>query len=332
MKTVLNFPALIQAFFTDRLIAQRNASPNTIAAYRDTFRLLFEYARKQLRKAPSALTLEDLNSSFIGAFLDHLEHDRGNGARSRNARLAAIHSFFRYVAYQLPEHSLFVQRVLAIPGKKHERALVEYLTEEESNALVDAPDRRTFSGRRDHVLMLVGIQTGLRVSELTGLSCGDVTFGAGAHVRCVGKGRKARCTPLTRSIAAVVKAWIKERDAQPEDPLFPNCRGGHLSTDGVQFILSKHVTVAQRQSSSLKAKRVSPHVLRHTAAMNLLHAGADPATIALWLGHERLETVSIYVQADLAAKENILAKSTTPEGKTNRFRPDDALMAFLKGL
>ena len=332
MKTVLNFPALLQAFFTDRLIAQRNASPNTIAAYRDTFRLLFEYARKQLRKGPSALTLEDLNSSFIGAFLDHLEHDRGNGARSRNARLAAIHSFFRYVAYQLPEHSSSVQRVLAIPGKKHERALVEYLTEEESNALVDAPDCGTFTGRRDHALMLVGIQTGLRVSELTGLTCGDVTFGTGAHVRCVGKGRKARCTPLTRSIAAIVKAWIKERDAQPEDPLFPNCRGAHLSTDGVQFILSKHVAVAQQKRSSLKAKKISPHVLRHTAAMNLLHAGADPATIALWLGHERLETVSIYVQADLAAKEEILAKSTTPDGKPNRFRPDDALLAFLKSL
>ncbi len=332
MKTVLNFPALLQAFFTDRLIAQRNASPNTIAAYRDTFRLLFEYARKQLRKTPSALTLEDLNSSFIGAFLDHLEHDRGNGARSRNARLAAIHSFFQYVAYQLPEHSSFVQRVLAIPGKKHERALVEYLTEEESNALVDAPDRGTFSGRRDHALMLVGIQTGLRVSELTGLCCGDVAFGTGAHVRCVGKGRKARCTPLTRSIDAVVKGWIKERDAQSADPLFPNCRGGHLSTDGVQFILTKHVTVAQQQCPSLKEKKISPHVLRHTAAMNLLRAGADTTTIALWLGHERLDTVNIYVQADLSTKEKILAKTAAPDGKVRRFRPDDALLAFLKGL
>ena len=332
MKTVLTFPALLQAFFTDRLIAQRNASPNTIAAYRDTFRLLFDYARKQLGKAPAALTLEELNSAFIGAFLAHLERDRNNSARTRNARLAAIHSFFQYVAYQLPEHSSLVQRVLAIPGKKHERALVEYLSEKECNALVDAPDRGTFTGRRDHALMLVGIQTGLRVSELTGLSCGDVAFGTGAHVRCVGKGRKARCTPLTRSIATVVKAWIKERDAQPQDPLFPNCRGGHLSTDGVQFILTKHVTVAQQQCPSLKEKNVSPHVLRHTAAMNLLHAGADPATIALWLGHERLDTVSIYVHADLAAKEQILAKIATPEGKTNRFRPDDALLAFLKSL
>ncbi len=332
MKHALNFPALLQAFFTDRLIAQRNASPCTIAAYRDSFRLLFRYAREQLGKAPSALTLDDLNSPFIGAFLNHLEQDRGNSARSRNARLAAIHSFFRYVAYQLPEQSSSVQRVLAIPGKKHERALVEYLTKDETSALLDAPDRKTFAGRRDYALMLVGIQTGLRVSELTGLCCRDVTFGTGAHVRCVGKGRKARCTPLTQSIAIAVKAWLKERHPQSDDPLFPNRRGGQLSTDGVQFILTKHVAVARQQCSSLKAKKVSPHVLRHTAAMNLLHAGADTATIALWLGHERLDTVSIYVAADLAAKERILAKTATPEGKTSRFRPDDALLAFLKGL
>jgi site-specific recombinase XerD len=332
MKLALNFPALLQTFFTDRLIALRNASPNTIAAYRDTFRLLFDYAREQLGKAPSALTLEDLNSSFIGAFLEHLERDRGNSARSRNARLSAVHSFFHYVAYQLPEHSSLVQRVLAIPGKKHERALVEYLNEDETNALLDAPDRSTFTGRRDHALMLIGIQTGLRVSELTGLCCRDVVFGTGAHVRCVGKGRKARCTPLTQSVAIVVKAWIKERDAEPQDPLFPNRRGGRLSSDGVQFILTKHVTAAEPQCSSLREKKVSPHVLRHTAAMNLLHAGGDPATIALWLGHERLETVNVYVQADLARKEEILAKTTTPEGKTNRFRPDDALLTFLKSL
>jgi integrase/recombinase XerD len=332
MKSYLNFPALLQAFFTDRLIAQRNASPHTIAAYRDTFRLLFDYAREQLGKAPSVLTMEDLNSSFIGAFLDHLERDRGNSARSRNARLAAVHSFFLYAAYHLPEHSSLVQRVLAIPGKRYERALVDYLNKDEANALADAPDRSTFSGRRDHALIVVGIQTGLRVSELTSICCGDVTFGTGAHVRCVGKGRKARCTPLTQSIAAVVKAWIKERDAQPYDPLFPNRRGGHLSTDGVQFILTKHVTVAQQHCPSLEEKKISPHVLRHTAAMNLLHAGADTAAIALWLGHERLDSVNVYVNADLVAKEKVLARTAMPEGKASRFRPDDALMAFLKGL
>jgi site-specific recombinase XerD len=332
MKQELNFPALLQAFFTNRLIAQRNASPNTIAAYRDTFRLLFNYATKRLGKAPSALTLEDLNSSFIEAFLNHLEQERRNSKRSRNARLAAIHSFFHYAAYQLPEHGSLVQRVLAIPGKKHERALVEHLTEEESNAILDAPDRRTRAGRRDYGLILLGVQTGLRVTELTGLSCGDIAFGTGAHVRCLGKGRKARCTPLTQSVAAVIKAWISERHAQPSDPLFPNRRGGRLSTDGVQFILKKHVAAAQQRCPSLKEKKISPHVLRHTTAMNLLHAGADVATIALWLGHERLETVHIYVVADLAAKERILAKTSTPGGKPKRFHPDDKLLAFLKSL
>jgi len=332
MKLALDFPTLLQAFFTNRLMEQLNASAHTIAAYRDTFRILFDYAQNHLGKAPSALTLEDMNSSFIGQFLNHLEQDRGNNARSRNARLAAIHSFFRYVAYQLPEHSSLIQRVLAIPGKKHERALVEYLTEEETGAILDAPDRSTFTGRRDYALMLVGIQTGLRVSELTGLCCHDVIFGVGAHIRCLGKGRKARCTPLTKSVAAVVKAWIKERRSQPDDPLFPNRRGGSLSTDGVQFILTKHVTAAHRQCPSLKQKKVSPHVLRHTAAMNLLHAGGDVATIALWLGHERLDTVHVYVQADLAMKEEILAKTATPKGKAKRFCPDDALLAFLKSL
>ena len=332
MKHILGFPALLQAFFTDRLLAQLNASAHTVAAYRDTFRLLFGYAQKHLGKAPSALTLEDLNSSFIGAFLDHLERDRGNSARSRNARLAGIHSFFRYVAYQLPEHSSLVQRVLAIPGKKHERALVEYLTKEETSALLDAPDRRTFAGRRDYALIIVAIQTGLRVSELIGLCCRDVTFGTGAYVRCLGKGRKTRCTPLTQSVATVLKAWIKEQHGQPDAPLFPNRRGGQLSADGVQFILAKHVTVARQQCPSLKEKKVSPHVLRHTAAMNILHAGGDTASIALWLGHERLDTVHIYVAADLAAKEEILAKTATPEGKAKRFRPDDTLLAFLKSL
>lgn len=332
MKLASHFPALLQAFFTDRLMAQRNASPHTIAAYRDTFRLLFEHAQAQLNRPPSTLRLEDLDCSFIGGFLDHLERQRGNTVRSRNARLAAIHSFFRYAAYQLPEHGALVQQVLAIPRKKHERALVEYLTKEEAHALLHAPDRNTVGGRRDYALLLFAIQTGLRVSELTALSCSDVTYGAGAHVRCLGKGRKARCTPLTPSIAAVIRAWMGEQQATPESPLFPNRRGGRLSADGVHFILSKHVAAAQRRCPSLEQKRVSPHVLRHTAAMNLLHAGADTASIALWLGHERLDTVHVYVHADLRAKEKILAKTATPDGEARRFRPDDALLAFLKGL
>jgi len=332
MKIGCDFPALLQTFFTDRLMAQRNASPHTIAAYRDTFRLLFAYAQEQLGKPPSALTLEDLDTSFIGIFLDHLEHERRNTARSRNARLAAIRSFFRYAAYQLPEHSSLVQRVLSLPSKKHQRTLIEYLTEEETKALLDAPDRHTWAGRRDYALLLVAIQTGLRVSELCGLCCRDVTMGTGAHLRCLGKGRKMRCTPLTRSVVAVLKSWLKEQGNQSTDPLFPNHRGGQISADGVQFILAKHTAVALLQCPSMKEKKISPHVLRHTAAMNLLHAGADTATIALWLGHENLETVHIYVEADLARKQKILAKTAAPTGSVKRFRPDDALLAFLKGL
>lgn len=332
MNIECSFPALLQTFFTDRLMAQRDASPHTIAAYRDTFRLLFAYAREHLDKPPSALTLEDLDSSFIGRFLDHLEQARHNGARSRNARLAAIRSFFRYAAYQLPEHSSLVQRVLAMPGKKYQRTLIEYLTEEETTAILDAPDRRTWSGRRDYALLLVAIQTGLRVSELSGLCGRDVTLGTGAHLQCLGKGRKMRCTPLTRSVAAVLKAWLKEQDNPSSDPLFPNHKGAHISTDGVQYILAKHTAVARLQCPSLKKKKVSPHVLRHTAAMNLLHAGADPATIALWFGHENLETVHIYVEADLVVKQKILAKTAAPKGSVQRFRPDDALLTFLEGL
>lgn len=332
MKIGNDFPSLLQAFFTDRLMAQRNASPHTIAAYRDTFRLLFGYAQEHLGKPPSALTLEELDSSFIGDFLDHLEHTRGNGARSRNARLAAIRSFFRYAAYQLPEHSSLVQRVLAMPSKKHQRALVEFLTEQESRALLDAPDRRTWSGRRDYALLLVAIQTGLRVSELTGLHCCDVAFGTGAHLRCLGKGRKMRCTPLTRSVATVLSAWMKEQSSQPSEPLFPNRKGEKLSADGAQFILNKHTSIARQQCPSMEEKKVSPHVLRHTAAMNLLQAGADTSTIALWLGHENLETVHMYVEADLAMKQKILSKTAVPTGTVKRFRPDDVLLAFLKGL
>ena len=332
MKADSCFSSLLQAFFTDRLMEQCNASPHTIAAYRDTFRLLLSYAQQRLGKPPSDLSLHQLDSDFIGAFLRHLEQDRGNSPRSRNARLAAIHSFFRYVAYQVPEHSALVQRVLAIPRKKHERVQIEYLTEEECRALLNSPDRTTWSGRRDLALLLVAIQTGLRVSELTGLRCGDVSLRTGAHVRCTGKGRKSRCTPLRPQVVTVLKAWLDERGADPTDPLFPNRRRGTLSPDGVQFILTKHVVAAVQKCPSLKEKTVTPHVLRHTAAMNLLHAGADTATIALWLGHERLDTVHVYVQADLAAKQRILEKTSAPGVRAKRFRPDDSLLAFLKVL
>jgi integrase/recombinase XerD len=332
MKIASDFQTLLQAFFTDRLMAQCHASPHTIAAYRDTFRLLLAFAQDHLGKAPSALTLDDLNSSFIGNFLEHLEQQRKNATRSRNARLAAIHSFFRYAAFRTPDHSALIQRVLAMPAKRHERALIDYLSEAETEALLNAPDRQTWAGRRDYALLMVAIHTGLRVSELCGLCGRDLVRGASAHVRCLGKGRKERCTPLSRVAAQVVGTWMDEQCTPPDGPLFPNRSGGRLSVDAVQLLLAKHVAAARQKCPSMNDKRISPHVLRHTTAMNLLHAGASIAVIALWLGHEQLETTQIYVHADLTMKERILAKTAPHGSRMQRFRPGDSLMAFLKAL
>lgn len=326
-----NFPTLLQAFFTDRLIGQRSASPHTIAAYRDTFRLLLRYAHAKLGKCPSNLQLEDLNAPFIGAFLEHLEKG-GVCAASRNVRLAAIRSFFHYLAFQQPGYAALVQRVLAIPRKRQDRALVEYLSRLESEALLAAPDHSTWSGRRDHALLHLTVQTGLRVSELVGLRCEDIRLGVGAHVRCEGKGRKERCTPLTKETVKVMKAWCRERAGAAAEPLFPSARGRTLSADGVQYLLAKHVNTARQLCPSLQTKRVSPHVLRHTAAMDLLQAGVDLALIALWLGHESVETTQIYLSADMAMKEKILAKTRPVKAPAGRFRPDDDLMEFLKNL
>lgn len=302
MRNSNHFPGLLEGFFTDRLMRERRVSPNTIASYRDTFRLLLKFAQRQLKNAPSKLNLENLDAPFISEFLDHLERDRGNSARSRNVRLAAIHSFFRYVAFQAPEHSALIQRVLAMPSKRYESKPVEYLIRSEVDGLLEAPDLATWSGRRDRALLMLAIQTGLRVSELVGLRCEDITLGQGAHVRCHGKGRKRRCTPLRKELANILREWLKERDARPGDPLFPNARSGSLSRDGVAYLLAKHVATASKQCPSLANKRISPHVLRHTAAMDLLHHGVDRTVIALWLGHESVETTQIYLHADLALK------------------------------
>jgi len=332
MKTNNNFPGLLQAFFTDRLIRQRNASSNTIATYRDSFCLLFKFAQQRLGKAPSTLSIEDLDAPFIGAFLDHLEKDRGNSARSRNVRLAAIHSFFKYVALQDPCHSSLIQRVLAIPTKRYDRRPIDFLTKPEIEALLAAPDQSTWAGRRDRALMLVMVQTGLRVSELIALRCQDTVLDTGAHLRCTGKGRKERCTPLRKETVATLRAWQRERNADPSEPLFPNARGGPLSSDGVQYLLNKHIAIASPQCPSLKKKKVSPHVLRHTAAMDLLQHGVDRSVIALWLGHESVETTQIYMHANLELKEKALAKTVPLNVRPGRYRPDDQLLAFLQSL
>jgi site-specific recombinase XerD len=329
-----NFPTLLERFFTQRLTAQRQVSRHTIASYRDTFRLLLEFAQKRLHKEPSKMALVDLDPPLIGAFLDELEKHRGNSARSRNLRLTAIRSFFHYAAFEEPVQSALIQRVLAIPTKRYEKKLVGFLMRPEIDALLGAPNLKLWAGRRDRALLLVAVQTGLRLSEITNLHWADVVLGSGAHLRCVGKGRKERCTPLTKEARTVLKAWFKEssRNANQEI-VFPNARGGQLSSGGVQYLLAKHIAVAKQTCPSLKAKRVSPHVLRHSAAMELLQAGVDRSVIALWLGHESVETTQIYLEANLALKEKALAKTTPVKTKRAvRYRPGDKLMAFLKGL
>lgn len=285
-----------------------------------------------MRKPPSALPLADLDAVLVAAFLQHLEKQRRNSARTRNARLAAIHSFFRYVALQEPALSATCQRVLAIPTKKFERKLVTSLTRVEQEALLAAPEHTTWLGRRDHALVTLLLQTGLRVSELRDLRCEDVVLTVGAHVRCRGKGRKERCTPLTRDTASVIRAWLVERAGLPSEPAFPSRRGTTLSRDAVERLVSKYAEIASKTCSSLRSRRVSPHVLRHTTAVSLLQAGNDRAVIALWLGHESIETTQMYLDADLTMKERALARTAPLRAGPGRYRPDDTLLAFLSGL
>jgi len=328
----VGFSALLQSFFSERLIRQRQASPHTISSYRDTFRLLLQFAQRRLHKPPSRFALEDINAPMITAFLNDLENNRKITARTRNLRLTAIRSFFNYAAYEEPVHAQEIQRVLAIPCKRYSRTLVQFLNRPEIDALLAAPDQRTWLGRRDHALLLVAVQTGLRLSELTGLQIQDVHLATGAHVRCSGKGRKERCTPLTKHTVAVLKAWLHESSKDSTEWLFPSVRGGRLSADAVQDLLAKHVAVAAQGCPSLRKKRVTPHVLRHAAAMELLQSGVDRSIIALWLGHESIETTQIYIDADLALKEKALAKTTPSNSKQRRFRAKDSLLEFLKGL
>jgi len=327
-----HFPALLEAFFTDRLIAQRRASPHTVASYRDTFRLLLQFVQKDLGKPPSSLAMGDLTVTLVGAFLNDLEKSRANASRSRNVRLTAIRSFFRYAALECPEHSGQIQRVLAIPPKRYSRRIVDFLTRAEIDALLAVPDQATWLGRRDHILLLVAIQTGLRLSEITSLRQSNIELGRGAHVRCEGKGRKQRCTPLTRTAVRVLRAWIKEQGRNDSKFLFPNLVGGQLSPDSVQYLVSKYAGVAAANCATLRQKRITPHVLRHTAAMELLQSGVDRAVIALWLGHESLETTQIYLDANLALKEEALKKTRPVGAKVGRYKPHDQLLAFLKNL
>ena len=322
----------LQAFFTDRLSNQRHASAHTIASYRDTWRLLLAFAHSRTGIPPSQLDLADFDAELVAAFLDHLETARGNNTRTRNVRLAAIHSLFRYAALAHPEHANTIARVLAIPVKRTDRALVTFLTEPEVEALLAAPDQGTRTGRRDHALLLVAIQCGLRISELIALSRGDVHLGTGAHVTCTGKGRKQRTTPLATNTVLSLRNWLTERPGQPTDPLFPSRDGQRLSRDAIEHRLAQYIDVAGAICPTLHSKRVTTHSLRHTAAMRLLQAGVDTTVIALWLGHENVETTQIYLHVDLELKERALARTTPPGTRPGRYHPPEEILTWLQAL
>ena len=330
--SVPTLPSLLQHFFTDRLLGQLGASPHTVASYRDTFRLLLQYAAERLQRSPSQLRMEDLDVSFLTQFLNHLERDRGNTSRTRNTRLSAVHAFFHYVALNEPALALICQRVLAMPAKRYERRPMEFLTEEEMAALIAAPDVSAWIGRRDRALLLLAIQTGLRNSEIRSLRNQDVELGTGAHVRCLGKGRKMRCTPLRPDVVAVLKQWMAQQRKGPGDPLFPSLNGGSLSADAIQRLVARQVARAALVCPSLKTKTVTPHTLRHAAAMALLRRGVDLSVIALWLGHESTESTQVYLHADMELKQRALAHASASGQAPDRFRPPDPLLAFLESL
>jgi len=325
-------PVYVQRFFTERLINQLQASPNTIASYRDTFRLLLKYASDHLGRSPTDLMVADIDVDLVGEFLDFIEGTRKNATRSRNTRLSAIRSFFNYVATNEPQLLHHCQRILAIPSKRHEQRTIDYLTHQEIDALVAAPNPTTWFGRRDRTILMLALQTGLRVSELVSLKWADVSLEPCAYVRCMGKGRRERSTPIRKDCVLALRAWLAERGGGDTDPIFVSNRREQLSRDAVERIVRKHITAAKRTCPSLRNKRVTPHTLRHSAAMQLLQNGVDRAVIALWLGHASVDTTQIYMHADMKTKEKAMSRTkpvSVPEG---RYKPDDDLLAFLEDL
>jgi site-specific recombinase XerD len=322
----------LQAFFTDRLARQRQASPRTIAAYRDTLRLLLTFVHQRTGKSPQRLGWDDLTAEVISTFLNHLEDERGNSVRTRNVRLTAIRSLFSFAALQHPEHAQLIARVLDIPPKRFDKRIVTFLTAEEVDALLAAPDVKRWEGRRDKALMALAVQTGLRVSELTGLNCADITLGEGAAVRCEGKGRKQRTVPLDAGVQQLLRSWLGERAGRSGDPLFCTRTGRRLSRDAVAQRLATHVTTAAKTCPSLTDKAVHPHVLRHSCAMSLLQAGVDTTVIALWLGHAGVRSTDAYVHADMTIKEKALALTAPITAMPGRYRPTDKVLAFLDSL
>ena len=327
-------PAHVQRFFADWLIAQREASPHTVASYRDTFRLLLAYASRQLARQPTDLSVTDIDADLVAGFLAFVEDGRNNGVRTRNVRRAAIRGFFRFVAIREPALLLHCQRVLAIPAKRETKRTVDFLERAEAAALLAMPDLSTWIGRRDRNLLLVALQTGLRVSELIGLNVGDVVLGPSRqpHVRCRGKGRKERATPLRGDSAKALAEWLPERAGAAREPLFASNRNGRFSRDGIERIVRKYTRLASAACPSLAGKRVSPHTLRHTAAMELLRSGVGCTVIALWLGHESAETTQVYLHADMQIKKEAMERTRPVDVPKGVYRPDDKLLAFLNSL
>jgi len=328
----IGFPQLVQDFFLRRLVQQRGASARTIESYRDAFELLLGFVEQRTGKPPSALQLVDLDAPLVLDFLDHLENGRGNTTRTRNARLAAIHSFMRYAAVRDPASLPITQRVLAIPAKRFDRPALGYLTREQVAAILAAPDRSTWSGHRDAVLLATAYNTGARVSELTGLQVRDVLLDRHTAVHLHGKGRKQRAIPLWKNTAAELRGWLSRINSAPNAPVFPNRAGAPLTRSGVRDRLNRAVAVAEQHCPSLHGRHVSPHTLRHSTAMHLLQSGTDLAVIALWLGHSSPAVTHQYLEADLAAKEAVLRRLSDPSPTPTRFHPGDRLLAFLQDL
>ncbi|MDP7692234.1 MAG: site-specific integrase [Vicinamibacterales bacterium] len=327
-----SFAILLQDFFCRRLISERGASAHTVASYRDTFELLLRFVARRLGRSPTALAIEDLDAPLMLAFLDHLETERGNSRRTRNARLTAIHSFMRYVSMRAPTALAVAQRVLAIPTKRVDVPVLGHLTRHEIEALLDAPSATTWSGQRDRVLFALLYNTGARVSEVTRLRVADVLLDRECAVLLHGKGRKERAVPLWKSTASALRRWLGRIDRSPDASVFPNRVGTALSRSGVAYRLRLAVASAQVRCPSLATRPISPHTVRHTTAMHLLQAGVDLSVIALWLGHESPMTTHRYLEADLATKEAALAKVADPVPKQTRYRATDRLLAFLEDL
>jgi len=322
----------LQSYFTDYAHAQRDLSPNTIATYRDTWRLLIKYATATRGIPADKIDLALIDANLVTGFLDHLQSTRGNGAATRNARLTAIRAVMGFALPDHPEHANTIARVLAVPARRRPTPTVEFLSSTEADALLAAPNTSTWTGRRDQALLTLAVQTGLRVSELTSLTTRDIHTGTGAHVTCMGKGRRHRATPLTPTTLTVLEPFLTERASRPGDALFPGPHGQHLSRDALERRLAKHRTAAAATCPSLRTKHITMHTLRHTTAMRLLQAGIDVSVIALWLGHQNTASTDCYLHADMTIKQAAIERTRPSDVKPGTYTPAPDILTWLDTL